>query len=148
MERFTTEWTTDHDELLKVEATDPVNYESGLVDSVYAQFIEGIQTAVDTVAEDYRNKHGADWAVLYWQRTPRVPSGELICTLVKVKMNSKYFPSVLSLQAKMRATLTDGEVDIKTAFATAGMLREKEPRQQRVWAVQNVSGALVKSQRR
>ena len=44
----------------------------------------------------------------------------------------------------MHAALSDGEVDIKTAFATADMLRGKEPRQQRVWAVQNDSGALVR----
>ena len=44
----------------------------------------------------------------------------------------------------MQAALAEGEVDIKTAFATADMLRGKEPRPQRVWAVQNDSGALVK----
>ena len=143
MERFTTEWASDHDELLKAEATDPLHLETGLVDSVYAQFIGGVQTAVDTVAKGCRSKRGTDWATFDWQRTARSHVGELICKITTVKSKPKEFPSTSSLQAKMRDALAKDEVDIKTAFATADMLRGKEPRQQRVWAVQNDSGALV-----
>jgi hypothetical protein len=79
MERFTTEWASDHDELLKAEATDPIHLETGLVDSVYAQFIGGVQTAVDTVAKGCRSKRGTNWATFDWRRTARSHVGELIC---------------------------------------------------------------------
>lgn len=111
---------------------------------MYAQFIGGGQTAVDTVAEGCRKECGTDWSKLDWRHTPRSHVGEFICKVKTVKPKPKVFLFTPSLHhAKMRDSLANGEVDIKADFATAGMLRGKEPRQQRVWAVQNDSGANV-----
>jgi hypothetical protein len=66
-----------------------------------------------------------DWAKLDLQRTQRKHSGEFICKITTVKAKPKEFPSTSALQAKMQKALSEGEVDIKTVFATADMLRGK-----------------------
>ena len=77
MERFTAEWAAEHDGLLNAEATDPIHFEKGLADELYAQFIGGIQTAVDTVAAACRSKGGCDWATL----TGDAPNGHIVVNL-------------------------------------------------------------------
>jgi hypothetical protein len=135
MERFTAEWSSDHDGLLNAEAMDPVHFESGLADDVYAQFIGAIQTAVDTVAKACRNKRGKDWATSFdWRHTQRAHSGELICKITTVRtpspMNSHprplYKPKCKRLSQRGRSgqkdcLCHDGHVERKGTTPAAGM---------------------------